>query len=146
MPVTVIAGPPCSGKTTLARHLAAPDHVVLDFDEIAVRLGSGRRWLHSPAVIAAANQRMQLALTELAARDDDVTAWVIRAAPRPAVRERLARALNARVWVLDPGMAECLRRARRGRPYGTDREIRKWYRMFGPSAVDEPCPHVGAAA
>jgi len=134
--ITILAGPPCSGKTTLAHKLAQPDDVIVDFDRIAVRLGSGRGWQHSPQLIAAANQQMQLELDALRARTDAVTAWVIRAAPRAAQREALASALDARVWVLDPGLAVCLRRSRR-RPHGTDQEIRKWYRLFSPSPVDE---------
>jgi predicted kinase len=133
--ITLIAGPPCAGKTTLARQLAEPDHVVIDFDDIAVRLGSPRGWRHQQPIVTAASAVMARQLAELRARDD-VTAWVIRSAPRAVLRAHLAATLGARVWLLDPGLAECLRRAR-GRPYGTAQEIRKWYRLYAPSDVDQ---------
>jgi broad-specificity NMP kinase len=133
--ITLIAGPPCAGKTTLARRLAESGHVVIDFDDIAVRLGSPRGWRHPQPIITAANAVMARELAELRARDD-VTAWVIRSAPRAVLRAHLAATLGARVWLLDPGLAECLRRAR-GRPYGTAQEIRKWYRLYAPSDVDQ---------
>jgi predicted kinase len=110
--ITLIAGPPCAGKTTLARQLAESGHVVIDFDDIAVRLGSPRGWRHPQPIITAANAVMARELAELRARDD-VTAWVIRSAPRAVLRAHLAATLGARVWLLDPGLAECLRRARR---------------------------------
>jgi hypothetical protein len=75
--ITLIAGPPCAGKTTLARQLAEPDHVVIDFDDIAVRLGSPRGWRHQQPIVTAASAVMARQLAELRARDD-VTAWVIR--------------------------------------------------------------------
>lgn len=140
--VTLISGPPCSGKTTLVNQLAAPGDLILDFDQIAVRMGSPRNWNHPPQFIAAVEQRIGLALRERG----DRTVWLIRAAPRALVREHLAGALGARVWLLDPGTEECLRRARRRpNPYTTMTEIRKWYRMFTPSPVDESPPSTSTA-
>ena len=133
--ITLITGPPCAGKSTLARERAAPTDTVVDFDDIALALGSPRRWMHSSQVITVANHLMQARLYELAS-EPDVTAWVIQAAPRAARRERLAAALKARVWVLDPGIEVCLQRAA-ARPYGTAAEIRKWYRLYTPSLLDE---------
>ena len=131
--VTLIAGPPCSGKTTLAQAMAQPGDLILDFDQIAVRLGSPRSWNHAPEFIAAVEQRIAFELRDRGER----TTWLIRAAPRSHTRTSLADALGARVWLLDPGLDECLRRARR-RPnlHKTAVEIRKWYRMFTPSPVD----------
>jgi hypothetical protein len=137
--ITLIAGPPCAGKTTLARRLAEPGHVVLDFDDVAVRLGSPSRWRHPQAIITAANAVIMRELLALRDADDHPPAWVIRCAPRAAVRERMAAGLGARVWLLDPGVDECLARARQ-RPAGTAHEIRKWYRLYAPSDVDEAPP------
>lgn len=38
--LTVITGPPCGGKTQYARKHALPGEVIVDFDAIAVELGS----------------------------------------------------------------------------------------------------------
>lgn len=144
--ITLIAGPPCAGKSTLVNQFAEPGDVILDFDRIAIQLGSPRAWLHPPEFVAAVEAHIADQLRALRARDDAPTAWLIRAAPRARVRERLAAALGARVWVLDPGAPECLRRSyRRPNPYATGMEIRKWYRMFTPSPVDESPPSTPTA-
>lgn len=139
--VTLITGPPCSGKSTLARSLAQPGDVVLDLDVIAQQLGSDRQWRHNPDLVAQAEECMTQALRRLA-RSQHVTALVIRCAPHPGQRAQLARAIRADVvHVLHPPMHEVLARARRdGRPKGTATTIRWWYRQYRPSEVDSPCP------
>ena len=133
-PITLVCGPPCAGKTTLVDRIAKSDDLVLDFDRIAVLLGSPRRWLHPPEFVSAVERQMAAQLAERG----DAPAWVIRAAPRAAARERLAASLPARVWLLDPGLRECLVRARRRpHPQLTAIEIRKWYRIYVPSPIDE---------
>lgn len=139
--ITLICGPPASGKSTLARKLAQPGDLILDLDTIAQQLGSPQRWRHDPATVQAAEECMTLALRKLA-RTDHITAWVIRSLPHPARRAQLARAIRAdTVCVLAPSMTEVLARARRdGRPTGTATTIRAWYRAYRPSEVDSPCP------
>lgn len=132
--ITLICGPPCAGKSTLARERAGRDDIVLDFDDIAMGLGSPRRWQHSRGIIIAANHVMQVRMRALAGRID-VTAWVIQCAPRAARREALADTLSARIWMVDPGIKTCLRRARE-RPLSTAAEIHKWYRLYTPSPRD----------
>lgn len=71
----------------------------------------------------------------------DLTAYVVRCAPRPEQRAQLARALQATVVVLNPGQAVCLYRARLSdRPRGTATAIRWWYRTYRPHEVDTPWP------
>lgn len=41
-PVTVVAGPPASGKTTYVRQHAAPDDRIIDLDDILERIGGVR--------------------------------------------------------------------------------------------------------
>lgn len=126
--VLVIAGPPCSGKTTLALQLAQPGDLVLDRDVLARQLGSRRGHMHSRYITRLAEQRMRTRLARLASTVDDVTAYVVRCAPLAAQRERLAQQLGAEVQLLDPGIEECLRRARAAhRPAGTVRAIHQWY-------------------
>lgn len=139
--VTLIAGPSCSGKSTLARSLAQPGDVILDLDVIAQQLGSPTRWRHNPDLAAQAEECMTQALRRLA-RTEHVTAYVIRCAPHPAQRAQLARAIKADVvHVLHPPMHEVLARARRdGRPKGAATTIRAWYYAYAPSEVDSPCP------
>jgi hypothetical protein len=134
--ITVIAGPPCAGKSTLALQLARPGDLVIDRDVIARQLGSPRLHMHAPAVTRLAEQRMRAGLAELHRRPEDVTAYVVRCLPRAAQRQHLARRLGATVRLLDPGQRECLRRAHHeGRPPGTVLAIRQWYARYEPDTV-----------
>lgn len=136
--VVVIAGPQCAGKSTFADQLAAErPGIVLDLDVIARGLGSPRGWLHGEAVMARAERIYQGELGRIAAAED-VTAYVVRSVPSPRARAELAARVRADlVYVLDPGMGECLRRASAdGRPAGTHAGIRQWYRRYGPAGVD----------
>lgn len=136
--VVLIAGPPCGGKSTLAASLArARPGIVLDRDVIARELGSTRGWLHEDPLTERAEQIM---LGEMAriGQADDVVAYVVRSVPTPGARAELAQQLRADVvYVVDPGIGECMRRASAdGRPPGTHAGVRDWYRRYGPSGVD----------
>lgn len=137
MTIYVVAGPPCSGKTSLARQRAGPGDAVLDFDAIAVELGSPHPWHHPGHIRRRADMLMRQRLARLPGYQGN--AYVIRCAANPRLRAYLARTLGATVWVLDPGRDECIRRARQDRrPLGTEAAIRRWYERFEPSPVDTP--------
>lgn len=149
MPVVLIAGPPCAGKSTLALELAAPGDLVVDRDVIARALGSTRLHMHAPAITAAAERQVRADLGRLHRLDPGQTAYVVRCLPRAADREQLARRLRATVRLVDPGLAECLRRAGRdGRPPGTHAAIRQWYRRAAeaPTPTGPRSPRVTASA
>ncbi|SEB43457.1 AAA domain-containing protein [Amycolatopsis tolypomycina] len=136
--VVLIAGPPCAGKSTLAGQLAQTrPGIVLDRDVIARGLGSTRGWLHEAALTERAEQIMVGEMARIGAADD-VVAYVVRSVPTPGARAELAHQLRADVvYVVNPGMGECLRRATAGgRPQGTHAGVREWYRRYGPAGVD----------
>ena len=137
MHLVFLCGPPCSGKTTLAYAVAQPDDVVIDYDDIARNLGSPTPWCHPEPWRTAAEHDMQAAIAQAAAHPSDGTAWVIRTAPRPGQRARLAEQWNASVYLLNPGRTECTRRARADqRPSGTARSISDWYWHYQPWQSD----------
>lgn len=140
MRMVILAGPPCSGKTTLAHRLAGPEDAVLDYDALAVSLGSPSQWQHDEPWRTAAEQEMQACISS-AHHLPHGTAWVIRTAPRPAHRQRLAEQWHATVYLLNPGEAECRRRAQADhRPSGTARAIGQWYHRYSPWVHDHD-PH-----
>lgn len=141
----VLSGPPCAGKSTLAGRLAQPGDVVLDFDSICQELGSTERHGHTPDLRERAEQEMLRRMWRLQFHKAD--AYVIRWAPRPRDRVAYAKRLDAIVWVINPGFNECVRRARiDARPDDTVDAIRKWYRLYRPSSVDQPCPYMQQAS
>jgi predicted kinase len=135
MRIVVLAGPPCSGKTTLARTVAQPGDVVLDYDDIARALGSPVEWNHPEPWRTRAEHAMQARMRAASADWRPGTAWVIRTAPRPRQRERLAGQYRAIVYLLNPGEQECRRRAA-DRPSGTARSIGQWYHRYRPWSGD----------
>lgn len=138
-----MTGPPCSGKTSWVRRQAQADDLILDADDIARRLGSPDRWGHTRQLRDQAQAVMwqQMATVAEAAAG---TAWVIRACPDPAERQRLAQLLRAtRTVVLLPSLAVLSGRAQaRPHPYRTTEAIRWWLRHYQPAPGDELNPGV----
>lgn len=135
--VTLVTGPPCSGKTTLVEHHAKPGDLIVCFDRLARRAGSSNRHRHTREQRAAAGAQFRHLCTTLPDRDG--TAWVVRCAPTPDERAELAAQVQAtRVVVLKPPMAVCLHRAQlAGREPRVPGVIRRWYATYGPLDVDE---------
>lgn len=104
----LVAGPPCAGKTTYVREHADDGDLVLDQDAIGPRA-------------------MQRGIAALGRETRDV--WIIRCAPGPEQRARLAHALGAdRVELLLPDPHELERRAMcRPEPHRVLMAIRKWH-------------------
>lgn len=141
MAIYVLSGPPCAGKTTLALHLAQPSDVVLDFDRICRQLGSPNRYNHPRHIRQRAAEQMDMRIALLQVQPNNGDAYVIRWAPKPEDRERYAERLKATVWLLNPGMDECVRRAHLdNRPGYTINAIRKWYGLYQPSPIDQTPP------
>lgn len=137
----LIAGPPASGKSTLARKLATEiGGEVVDLDAIAVGLGSPSTHDHGRELLAAAD-------LEVRHRIDSIKgpAVVIRSVPDGAARGHLARRMEAdRVIVLTVPAHEAKRRAEAdGRPTWTAQAIDDWWQRFTPSPVDTPATPAG---
>lgn len=112
IPLTIICGPPCSGKTTYAQTHAAKGDVVIDLDHIAHDI-SGEpihgwdrtRWLN------AALWRRNNMLGDLS-RSDTGAAWFVVSEPKARHRDWWADTLKPKaIVVLEVEERECLRRA-----------------------------------
>lgn len=118
MTLTVITGPPCSGKTTYAEKHKKTNDIVIDLDKIAMSIG-GQTHEHSEAIYKTALDMRRAAIESLKKVNCD--AWIID------THGRVANMLDAEVVELNPGIDVCLERAKE-RPEWTSDVIREWYK------------------
>lgn len=129
--LNVVTGPPCAGKSTYVEEHRNPGSVVVDFDKLAVALGAESDHRCDGDVYRAAQVARSAVIR--ACREFQ-EAWVIHTSLDAHSRKAFAGAV---FHDLDPGMDECIRRARAdGRPNGTESEIAAWYSggQTGPSS------------
>lgn len=118
--VTLVWGPPCSGKSTYVDDHREPGDVVIDYDRIAQALGSPHSHNHPPTIVGMARTLMRAATSALDSTSGRV--WVVVCNPTPG-----DRAAATDDVLLDPGIATCLERAALERPERWSRYIREWY-------------------
>lgn len=119
--ITVIAGPPCSGKTTYARQHARPGDIVIDFDAIAQALGSLDGHDHDPRI-----REITAAAWSAAVEYAGTRAWVIDSRPT-RIRQFAYQRARARIVKLDAPADELHRRADAGsRSSEAHKRIDEW--------------------
>jgi hypothetical protein len=122
--ITVVTGPPCSGKSTYVRTNAKPGDVIIDFDALAQALGSPNPHDHSPQV-RNVTIRMRRTAIEAALSQRGVDVWIVDCNISP---ERMGayRRAGARIQTMQVDGAELHRRASRERPSLWHRLIDEW--------------------
>ncbi|MBS3962439.1 MAG: AAA family ATPase [Sandarakinorhabdus sp.] len=140
VPLTIICGPPGSGKTTLARERAKPLDIVIDLDDILVKLSGEPRYAVSKRWLAQAlelrNNLLQALATERAAGH----AFFIVGAPTHEERQWWQDQLGGDVILLAVPAGECLRRIaedadRKGMAGRYVRPVHEWWDRFTDSEV-----------
>jgi hypothetical protein len=120
IPVTVVCGPPCAGKTTYVSMHASHSDRVIDLDAIALSIDpTYRPWSgRLNGELLNKSIRVRNAMLGSIERARSGKAWFIVSAPTADERAWWAEKLGAaNVVLLHPGTAECKRRARaRGTP------------------------------
>ena len=154
VPVTLVAGPPASGKNTLVRTLSKQGDVVIDVDDIGSRMSGvrGKQW---PRTILdrVAVERNRL-LWELGAVTDGLhqhyvtcgshpRVWLIGGEPLARGRQYWVDRLGVdRVIVLDVPIKECERRIRQDVDRrGVEEEhigwVKRWWNRYSVRSGDE---------
>jgi hypothetical protein len=131
--ITLVYGPPASGKSTLVNERKQPGDLVVDYDAIAESLGSDTSHGHSDAINDAASSARNALLRKLRRGESKADrAWIISANPAAVSM------FPHHVAILcDPGQDEVHRRAvAAGRPPKWHQIINSWY--AGVSKVDQP--------
>lgn len=113
--LTIVTGPPCSGKSVYVREHAQPGDIVIDFDTIAAALGSPVTHGHDPVFLTVATVARRAAI-EVVLAGIDRPAWIIDSKLHP-MRKRMYAAAGAHFVTMSVARAELHRRAHAaGRP------------------------------
>lgn len=136
--VTIVAGPPCGGKSTFVTKNAQPGDIIVCLDTLAQQLGSQVTHNHTGSHFGRA-QKAYDRLCAQVARHPSCTAWILRCAPSPLDRMELARAVRAtHCVVLLPAITTCVNRARLRDldPSVTISAISSWYSRWSAAPFD----------
>lgn len=147
IPLTILCGPPASGKTTYIRDHAQPGDTVIDLDTIITGIDPDYRHWSTPEIdgqLLNRAIRVRNAMLGSLKRKTEGNAWFIVAAPTQAERDWWAKTLGGTVILLHPGIEELKRRAlSRGTPLSIE-GIAKWERKAKqPWRPSRPKPAIG---
>lgn len=122
--LTLVMGPPCSGKSTYVAAHKAPGDLVIDFDALASALGSDDTHAHSPGIKHEAVGLRRVLIHRL--RSGSIRAphtWLIACDPTAEEFQRAAEVVR-----MDASREECHSRATTaGRPESWHRLIDAWF-------------------
>lgn len=133
IPLTILCGPPGSGKSTYLRQHAGPNDIIIDLDAIMQRVSGMPEHHTSPKWLTPALDERNRQLHALHTDTTHAKAWFIVSAPDPTERRTWARRLGGEVVTLDTPLAECIRRieadpARRGQTERMIKATRAWWK------------------
>jgi len=135
--VTVLWGPPCSGKSTYIRERATGHDIVIDLDRIALALAvegtpnHSYAWHHRKLALDAREAIIHRAVVMAS---DDARVWVVDSNADAAKRAEW-KALGAEVVMLDTPREVCEQRAAAERPPPVRGLVARWYAQHDPDTV-----------
>ncbi len=136
MTVTVVIGPPASGKSTWVREHARYGDVIIDFDTIARALTTDTDTTDRQRVPANLLSRATMAARQAAIRTcltaRDGKAFIIHATPTTEDLLKYARR-GATITVIDPGRTTVMQRIRTQRSPTIYRIAARWYDQLLPN-------------
>lgn len=143
IPVTMVCGPPGSGKSTWITKEAFPSDLLIDLDEIIAKLSgkpiyqAGKEWL-GPAIFKRDEILRSLGSHP---RTGYPAAWFINQAPFQQHRVRWAETLGAKIVVIETPPGVCIDRikndARRNDKMSTwEVLVWRWWKMYSSHPTD----------
>ena len=123
--ITVVTGPPCSGKSTYVRQHAKPGDIVIDFDPMAQAFGSLGSHDHSAATRHVTIQARRAAIAAALTVHEQTRVWIVDCNISPD-RMKAYRQHGAAIVCLSVSLGELHRRAARERPGLWHRLIDQW--------------------
>jgi predicted kinase len=135
--VTVLWGPPCSGKSTYIRERASGDDIVIDLDRLALALAPEGTANHSYARHhrkLALDAREAIMHRAVIMASDDVSVWVVDSNADAAKRTQW-KSLGAEVVMLDTPREVCEQRAATERPAPVRGLLARWYAQHMPETA-----------
>ena len=137
IPLTIVCGPPVSGKTTYVQQHAAPGDLIIDIDTIVAQLSGGplHGWDRDTWLNPALFRRNDM-LGSLSRKGPYPAAWLIVGEPKAEKRDWWQSTMNPiEIVVLETPERECLRRigSDPDRPYAsTAAGIGRWWMDYEP--------------
>lgn len=140
--VTVVCGPPGSGKTTYVRERVRWGDLIIDLDAIYVAIGGQGDHQHAIGLLPFALAVRDALYRKLESSAVDVRhAWVVTSGAKQAARDALRQRLGAHVVVLETGPNECARRIHsddsRGSKDAQVELVQTWWREYRVDERDE---------
>lgn len=123
--ITVVTGPPCSGKSTYVRTHAQPGDVVIDFDILAQALGSPTPHNHTAPTRHVTIQARRAAIAAALTVHQQTRVWIVDCTIS-GDRMRAYRQAGAHIITLTVEAEDLHRRASRERPGLWHRLIDQW--------------------
>lgn len=132
--MTIVAGPPCSGKTTYVAEHKKENDLVIDLDALQQALGSDNTHGHNPALLPFALEARDAIINRLGRPHDLNHVWIIRTAPTNKERRQW---WQANVIVLETPKDVCHARADANRPPLWHDLIDAWWEKYEPNPSDK---------
>tara|TARA_Y100001938_G_scaffold145300_1_gene221635 strand:+ start:236 stop:1687 length:1452 start_codon:yes stop_codon:yes gene_type:complete len=134
--IKIVSGSPCSGKNTYVAENKRQGDIVWDFDKIHTALTGEESHNHIEAVRKYIFSMRKQFYKDLQ-NEKDLRVWIINSSPIKAVRQELAKELNAEVIYIKRSKEECLEVAERERPEEWKAYIHSYFERLEEIDEDE---------
>jgi len=131
IPVMLICGPSGAGKSTYVAQNAGPLDLVLDLDDILVRISGQEYHTNYDRYLSIALLERNSRLGALANPSEYTKCWLIVGAPTYSERRKWKESLNAEVIILMPSEDVCKERVKNRDKYRNwDTIIDTWFQKY----------------